>query len=81
MTAYQLTVIQPGDIETISVICECGARISVHYAKHVEKCPSCHRELDKAAQEALLKFQQFQDLVKVTKTRFEFAIQQPHHGA
>ena len=57
------------------------SRVTMRFeAALVDRCPSCQKDLDQAAQNAQLKFQQFRQALANSSLTFEFPIRRvvPH---
>jgi hypothetical protein len=76
MTAYDLRIIDPADLKEITLVCKCGARLTLPFNKGIpEYCPGCKAQFDKATQDVFLKFEGLHAAIQLSgNVKFEFPI-------
>ncbi|HEY3384474.1 MAG TPA: hypothetical protein VGK32_22165 [Vicinamibacterales bacterium] len=82
MTALHAIVVQLDDLQTLTLVCTCGAKITIKFdATLVERCPSCKTQFDKAAQDAQVVFQNLHTTLRASSAHVEFSIPVPDSSA
>jgi len=79
VSTKQITVVGPDDITEAVLGRECGTKVTLCCEASSNtpiptQCPSCNRDIDRAAVNALKAFGQFQTAIKNSKSKVEFHV-------